>query len=148
MMLWAQSSVRPQCDIMLAIGASSALEKVSNPVWLEVYSDDAKEPFYRFYRENGDVYSETVHLSATEGMTLHFVWNEPDKVHHSGWFIIFDSDANVIFEKEKHKYIRDGKVLTYTVHCGTHVVPEIPQSVLQKEPSQSNSQNKKKNNRK
>ena len=42
-MLWAQ---RPQCDIMLAIGASSALETVANPVWLEVYADDAKEPFY------------------------------------------------------------------------------------------------------
>ena len=48
---------RPQCDIMLAIGASSALEKVKNPVWLEVYADDAEEPFYRFYREKGDVYS-------------------------------------------------------------------------------------------
>lgn len=145
MMLWAQ---RPQCDIMLAIGASSALEKIANPVWLEVYSDNAEEPFYRFYRDKGDVYSETVHLSATEGMTLRFVWNEPDKVHHSGWFIVFDSDANVLFEKEKNKSIRDGDVFTYTARCGAYEVPEVPQSVIQKEPIQSNSQKNKKNNKK
>lgn len=113
-MLWAQ---RPQCDIMLAIGASSALEAVENPVWLEVYADDAREPFYRFYRERGDVYSETVHLSVTEGMTLRFVWHEPDKTHNSGWFIVFDPDANVVFEKVKNKKIKDGEVLTYTARC-------------------------------
>jgi len=118
MMLWAQSPVRLQCDIMLAIGASSALETVANPVWLEVYADDAEEPFYRFYRERGDVYSETVHLSVTEGMTLRFVWHEPDKAHHSGWFIVFDPDANVLFEKVKNKKIKDGDVLTYTAQCG------------------------------
>ncbi|MCR4737769.1 MAG: hypothetical protein K5846_06375 [Bacteroidales bacterium] len=120
MVMWAQSSMRPQCDIMLAIGASSALDKVENPVWLEVYADDAEEPFYRFYRDKGNVYSETVHLSVTEGMTLRFVWHEPDKAHHSSWFIIFDPDANVLFEKVKNKKIKDGVVLTYTAQCGAN----------------------------